>query len=68
MMVILLVVVAPVIVLVVILGRRNQGPSLTPAPLYSPDGRWWWNGREWQPVQPPHHQSSEAPTPPTSDH
>lgn len=27
------------------------------APQYSPDRRWWWNGREWQPV--PH----QAPQP-----
>lgn len=26
---------------------REQGPT---AGHYSPDRRWWWNGREWQPV------------------
>ena len=33
-------------------------PAPTPAPAqpqgqYSPDGRWWWNGTEWVPVQAP---------------
>ena len=29
---------------------REHGAA---APQYSPDGRWWWNGREWQPVSQP---------------
>jgi hypothetical protein len=29
---------------------QQQGAA---APQYSPDGRWWWNGREWQPVSQP---------------
>jgi hypothetical protein len=29
---------------------QQQGVA---APQYSTDGRWWWNGREWQPVSQP---------------
>src|SRR5450759_3300264 len=32
-----------VILLAVTLGRRSQDP--TQATSYSPDGRWWWDGR-----------------------
>jgi hypothetical protein len=28
-------------------SSHDQGAA---APQYSPDGRWWWNGQEWQPV------------------
>jgi hypothetical protein len=33
-------------------------PSPTDVPAappgqYSPDGRWWWNGQQWVPLQPP---------------
>lgn len=27
-------------------------PTITP-PQYSPDGQWWWDGRQWQRVEPP---------------
>jgi ABC-type spermidine/putrescine transport system permease subunit II len=37
-----------VIVVVVSLAARSHGP--TRAPLFSPDGHWWWDGRQWQPV------------------
>lgn len=28
--------------------RMSQAP-----PQWSPDGRWWWNGQQWVPAQPP---------------
>jgi hypothetical protein len=31
------------------LGARQVGPA---PPQFSPDGQWWWNGREWVPAQP----------------
>jgi hypothetical protein len=41
-----------VVVLVAVLAGRRPGPP--PAyGLRSPDGTWWWDGREWRPVQPP---------------
>ena len=46
-----------VVVLVVIASGRSGRAQ---APLFSPDGRWWWDGREWRavpqqagPTQPP---------------
>lgn len=30
-------------------------------PQYSPDGRWWWNGRAWTPVTWPVPTAGEAP-------
>jgi hypothetical protein len=29
----------------------EQGPPAPP--IYSPDGQWWWDGEQWQPVQVP---------------
>jgi len=29
---------------------------------YSPDGRWWWDGRQWVPVQPSPQQSPGSPS------
>jgi hypothetical protein len=33
----------------------RQGPTsyAPPATQFSPDGRYWWDGRQWQPVTPP---------------
>lgn len=36
-----------VVVLVLIASGR---PGRVQAPLFSPDGRWWWDGHEWRPV------------------
>ncbi|MBO0687528.1 MAG: hypothetical protein J2P45_30635 [Candidatus Dormibacteraeota bacterium] len=30
------------------MSQRGGGP---PGYTFSPDGRWWWDGRRWQPVQ-----------------
>ena len=30
----------------------DTSPNTGAQPHYSPDGRWWWNGRQWLPVQP----------------
>jgi hypothetical protein len=29
---------------------------------FSPDGRWWWDGRQWQPVQPRPRAVTHPPT------
>jgi hypothetical protein len=36
---------------------------------YSPDGRWWWDGKQWVPVQqpPPLPPPQPAPRPPAVD-
>ncbi|HUY73551.1 MAG TPA: hypothetical protein VMW11_03465 [Candidatus Dormibacteraeota bacterium] len=39
---------ALIVVVVVLLASGHSGRH--PAPLFSPDGRWWWDGREWRPV------------------
>jgi hypothetical protein len=33
----------------------RQGPTTyaAPATQFSPDGQYWWDGREWRPVAPP---------------
>jgi len=31
-------------------GPTSYGPSAT---QFSPDGRFWWDGRQWQPIAPP---------------
>jgi hypothetical protein len=39
------------VLMVAVLPNRRAGQ----APAYglrSPDGRWWWDGRQWQPVPP----------------
>jgi hypothetical protein len=33
-----------------VMSDQQQGGP-TAAPQYSPDGQWWWNGREWVPAQ-----------------
>ncbi|HYM97089.1 MAG TPA: hypothetical protein VET26_07305 [Candidatus Sulfotelmatobacter sp.] len=51
---------ALVVVGIVILlagGRSGRHPS----PLFSPDGRWWWDGAEWKPVP-----QQQGPTPPAT--
>jgi hypothetical protein len=30
--------------------RHTPATARPPAVMYSPDGRWWWDGRQWQPV------------------
>ena len=31
----------------------DTSPNTGAQPQYSPDGRWWWDGRQWLPTQPP---------------
>lgn len=31
--------------------QLGVGPARPAAPQFSPDGQWWWNGREWVPVR-----------------
>jgi hypothetical protein len=38
---------------------KSIPPPSAPAGIYSPDGRWYWSGQQWQPVQP-----AVAPGPP----
>lgn len=33
-------------------------------PQYSPDGRWWWDGQQWQPVPEQPRAPAQSPTPP----
>jgi hypothetical protein len=43
------------VAIMVWLALRGQRPPQQPPPnwaLRSPDGYWWWDGREWQPVAP----------------
>lgn len=56
--------VALLVVLIVVVAIRSSRPRPHPRPLpggvmYSPDGRWYWDGRQWEPASPP-------PTPPAS--
>lgn len=37
-------------------------PPMAP-PQYSPDGRWWWNGQQWVPVQQPTPAPGQFPRP-----
>jgi hypothetical protein len=43
------------LVLAIVAGLRRSGPSQPSAAygLRSPDGEWWWDGRQWQRVPPP---------------
>ena len=49
----LFVVGAAVVVTVVLLtmNRGSRGPA-SPRSVLSPDGRLWWDGREWKPIPP----------------
>jgi hypothetical protein len=41
----------PALIVVVVLVLIASGrPGRHQAPLFSPDGRWWWDGHEWRPV------------------
>jgi hypothetical protein len=61
MLIFLAVIGIPVAVLIVVLARGAGSPRAAGhAPVVSPDGRWWWDGREWKPIQP-----SEPPAPPS---
>ena len=53
-----------VVVFVRVLRRSRRAPAAAPQPsaVLSPDGRWWWDGRQWQPTR----QGTTPPTPPTS--
>jgi len=33
-------------------GMRREHLGMSAPPQYSPDGKFWWNGREWVPVPP----------------
>jgi hypothetical protein len=50
MFVLVLVIVVSVVVLVL---SRGGGGQFAHPPTLSPDGRWWWDGREWKPLPPP---------------
>lgn len=56
--VLLLVLAAAGVVIFFAVRSSRHRPQAVPATMYSPDGRWWWDGRQWQPVRPP------PPTPP----
>ena len=59
MLIFLAVVGVPAAVLIVVLARAAGSPRAAGhTPVVSPDGRWWWDGREWKPIL-----SSEAPPP-----
>ena len=36
----------------------SEDRRLVKPPQYSEDGRWWWDGREWRPVDTPKRRSS----------
>ena len=57
----LFVVAAAVVVIVVLLtvNRGSRGPA-SPHSVLSPDGRSWWDGREWKPIPEP------PPSPPST--
>ena len=38
---------------------QQQNP-VTAQPQYSPDGKWWWTGTHWVPVQPKRGMSGRA--------
>ncbi|HUZ86598.1 MAG TPA: hypothetical protein VNF26_06555 [Candidatus Baltobacterales bacterium] len=40
----------PALIVVVVLLLVSGHSGRHAAPLFSPDGRWWWDGREWRPV------------------
>ena len=35
------------------MDTRPSGPSTPARPVFSPDGFWWWDGREWRPAISP---------------
>jgi hypothetical protein len=39
-------------------------PYVPSGPLYSPDGRYLWNGQQWVPIGAPPEAPSGAPPPP----
>jgi hypothetical protein len=51
--VVLLLLVAPVVVVILVVARERGKDGPKQATLYSPDGRWWWDGQAWQPVPLP---------------
>ena len=53
LMLLFLAVASGVAVLAVVLATRRQTTPMQV--LHSPDGKYWWDGREWRPVsqQPP---------------
>jgi hypothetical protein len=53
------------VVIVAIRSSRRQ-PLHVPQPagvMYSPDGRWWWDGAGWQPVSGPPPKPPASPAP-----
>jgi len=51
LMLMALVTITAVIVGAIAFASRNR-PQV-PAPVVSPDGRLWWDGREWRPMPEP---------------
>ena len=45
------------VVLLVAVVRGSRPPRSAEFGLRSPDGRWWWDGSQWQPVTPPPHDT-----------
>ena len=37
----------------VVVGRRRRAAVAPPAVQHSPDGKYWWDGQSWRPVEPP---------------
>ncbi len=35
------------------MGMGPSGPGTPARPVFSPDGFWWWDGREWRPAVSP---------------
>jgi len=44
---------AAFVVLLVSIGQGSRAPRPADIGLRSPDGRWRWDGSQWQPVTPP---------------
>ena len=56
MLLIGVVILGPIVVIVAVVLSATRRSSGRPAnALVSPDGKWWWDGRQWQPmpVSPP---------------
>lgn len=40
--------------------QSQQTGDVPPPPVYSPDGKFWWDGSRWQPAAPPNMSSHQV--------
>ena len=60
LLLIMLIGVISVVLAAIAFATRGRQPA--PSPVISPDGRFWWDGREWRPLP----DAGPRPTPPTA--